>query len=153
MEIALDPGFPTYSGGLGMLAGDTIRAAADLGAPMVAVTLAHRLGYFRQQLDGNGTQTELPDPWHPETELEAVDARALVILEQREVHIRAWRYVVRGITGSTIPVYLLDTNLPANAAEDRRLTDALYGGDDRYRLRQESVLGLGGIALFTSARP
>ena len=134
MEIALDPRFPTYSGGLGMLAGDTIRAAADLGVPMVAVTLAHRLGYFRQHLDADGNQTEAPDPWHPETELEPVEAQAVIVLERRDVHIRAWRYVVDGTGGSSIPVYLLDTDVPTNAEEDRHLTDSLYGGDERHRL-------------------
>jgi starch phosphorylase len=148
MEIALEPQYPTYSGGLGMLAGDTIRAAADAGMPMIAVTLVHRLGYFRQHLDSQGNQTESPDPWHPEAELEAVDTGAFIVLEGRPVRIRAWRFVVRGVTGATVPVYLLDTDLPDNTEADRHLTDVLYGGDQRYRLCQESVLGLGGIAVL-----
>jgi starch phosphorylase len=148
MEIALEPRFPTYSGGLGMLAGDTIRAAADVGAPLVAVTLAHRLGYFRQHLDALGHQTESADAWRPESELEAVDSSAFIILERRPVHIRAWRYLVMGIGGASIPVYLLDTDLPENADGDRHITDTLYGGDERYRLLQESVLGLGGVAVL-----
>jgi starch phosphorylase len=148
MEIALEARYPTYSGGLGMLAGDTIRAAADAGAPMVAVTLVYRLGNFRQHLDSDGRQTESPDPWRPEAELEPVDATAFIVLNGRPVHIRAWRYVERGVGGATIPVYLLDTDLPRNGEEDRHLTDSLYGGDERYRLRQESVLGLGGIAIL-----
>ena len=96
---------------------------------MVALTLVHRHGYFQQQLDADGNQTETPDPWQPETELERVDAAAFIILNGREVHIRAWRYDVRGMTGSIIPVYLLDTDLPSNAEADRRITDSLYGGD------------------------
>jgi starch phosphorylase len=148
MEIALEPRYPTYSGGLGMLAGDTVRAAADAAVPMVALTLVLRLGNFRQHLDADGNQTETPDPWQPESELEPVETPAHIILNGRDVHIRAWRYVVRGVTGSTIPVYLLDTDLPSNAEEDRHLTDSLYGGGDVYRLRQESILGLGGIALL-----
>ena len=67
MEIAVMPEFPTYSGGLGVLAGDTLRAAADMGLPLAAVTLAHRKGYFRQHLDATGVQTEEPQPWSPET--------------------------------------------------------------------------------------
>jgi starch phosphorylase len=148
MEIALETEIPTYSGGLGVLAGDTLRAAADLGTPMVAVTLAHRLGYFRQYIDGDGNQTESADGWSPDLKLEKVHAQASVVIEGREVQLRAWRYDIDGISGTTIPVYLLDTDLPENAPEDRRLTDHLYGGDTRYRLCQEAVLGLGGIALL-----
>jgi starch phosphorylase len=148
MEIALETGIPTYSGGLGVLAGDTLRAAADLGTPMVAVSLAHRLGYFRQYIDADGNQTESADGWSPQDKLEAVDVQASIVLEGRVVQLRAWRYDIVGHTGSILPVYLLDTDLPANSAEDRRLTDHLYGGDTRYRLGQEAVLGLGGIALL-----
>jgi starch phosphorylase len=148
MEIALEPGYPTYSGGLGILAGDTLRAAADLGAPMVAVTLVHRLGYFRQHLDSDGTQTESADPWYPEDKLQAVPDGASIVLEGRRVGVRAWRYSVQGLTGASIPVFLLDTDVPDNTPEDRRLTDSLYGGDERYRLCQEAVLGLGGVAVL-----
>src|SRR3954465_6868726 len=83
MEIALDADIPTYSGGLGVLAGDTLRSAADLGIPIVAVTLLHRKGYFRQQLDANGNQSEQPQYWKPEEVLEATSARATVSLEGR----------------------------------------------------------------------
>jgi starch phosphorylase len=148
MEIALEPDFPTYSGGLGILAGDTLRAAADLGVPMVGVSLVHRLGYFRQHLDPDGNQTESPDPWEPEAVLGPVDKTVRITLQGRSVHVRAWRCVMHGLTGSLVEVYLLDTNLPDNAEADRRLTDHLYGGDERYRLCQEAVLGLGGIALL-----
>jgi starch phosphorylase len=148
MEIALEPEFPIYSGGLGILAGDTLRAAADLGVPMVGVTLVYRLGYFRQHLDSDGNQTESPNPWQPEGVLQPVDSMVSIPLKGRFVHVRAWRYVVRGLTGSTIPVYLLDTNMPQNTEEDRRLTDVLYGGDQAYRLSQETVLGMGGIAML-----
>jgi starch phosphorylase len=148
MEIALKAEFPTYSGGLGILAGDTLRAAADLGTPMVAVTLVHRLGYFRQHLDARGQQTETPDAWKPEIELRRVATEATVILEGRRVAIRAWRFTVQGLTGATIPVYLLDTDVPQNATDDRHLTDSLYGGDEGLRLCQEAILGLGGIALL-----
>ena len=148
MEIALETSLPTYSGGLGVLAGDTIRAAADLGAPMVAVTLLHRKGYFIQQLDAAGRQSEQPVDWNPETQLEAVAPQVTVEIEGRTVHVRAWRYVVRGETGHTVPVYLLDTALSANSAADQVITDVLYGGDADYRLRQEIVLGMGGAAML-----
>jgi glycogen phosphorylase len=149
MEIALDPAIPTYSGGLGILAGDTLRAAADAGGPMLAVTLLYRKGYFRQRLDELGNQREEPVVWSPEAVLEPVpDAQVTVALEGRDVHVRAWRYVVHGVSGGTVPVYLLDTAVPQNAPEDQALTDQLYGGDLRYRLCQEAVLGLGGIEML-----
>jgi starch phosphorylase len=148
MEIALETGVPTYSGGLGVLAGDTIRAAADLGAPMVAVTLLHRKGYFTQHLDQQGTQSESPAEWSPDTKLEALDPVVSIQIEGRAVQIRAWKYTVRGVNGHTVPVFLLDTALPANRPEDQTLTDTLYGGDGEYRLRQEIVLGMGGAEML-----
>ncbi len=148
MEVGLENSLPTYSGGLGILAGDTLRAAADVGIPMVGVTLVHRKGYFRQRLDEEGNQREEPADWRPEDRLIEVEPRVQIQLSGRTVHVRAWRYDVRGHAGAWIPVYLLDTNLPENAPEDRAITDHLYGGDEFYRLSQEAVLGLGGIAML-----
>ncbi|HMN65649.1 MAG TPA: alpha-glucan family phosphorylase, partial [Burkholderiaceae bacterium] len=148
MEIGLDEAMPTYSGGLGVLAGDTVRSAADGDVPMVAVTLVHRKGYFRQRLDAVGGQTEEPQPWSPEALLTEMPARASVSIEGREVALRAWRYDVHGAGGVTLPVLLLDSDLPGNAESDRRLTDYLYGGDERYRLCQEIVLGIGGVRML-----
>jgi starch phosphorylase len=148
MEVGLDPAMPTYSGGLGVLAGDTLRAAADLGIPMVAMTLLHRKGYFRQHLDQHGNQTESPYDWSPEEVLEPLRPRATVTVEGRQVHLRAWQYLVQGVRGHSVPVYFLDTSLPENSPWDQTLTDHLYGGDARYRLCQETVLGMGGIAML-----
>ncbi|PYX40469.1 MAG: alpha-glucan family phosphorylase [Acidobacteria bacterium] len=148
MEIALDANMPTYSGGLGMLAGDTLRSAADLGAPLVAVTLVYHKGYFRQHLDPSGGQSEQPQHWEPQRLLKEVEGRVDVELEQRQVWIRAWQYDVQGVDGDVVCVYLLDTNLPENSEWDRHLTDSLYGGDERYRLAQEIILGLGGLKLL-----
>ena len=148
MEIALDPDMPTYSGGLGMLAGDTLRSAADLGVALVAVSLVYRKGYFRQYLDAQGNQTEQPQQWEPERSLKEAEGRVVVEIEGRQVTIRAFEYDVRGVDGDVVPVYLLDTNLPENSEQDRQLTDSLYGGDDRYRLAQEVVLGIGGLTLL-----
>ena len=148
MEIALHADMPTYSGGLGILAGDTLRAAADLGVPMAAVTLLHRNGYFRQSLDELGNQKTSPEDWQPEKLLTPMNAQGTVEIEGRKVHIRAWRYEIDGIWGHIIPVYLLDTNLPENSPEDQQLTHHLYGGDSRYRLCQEAVLGLGGMEML-----
>ncbi len=147
MEIALSKSLPTYSGGLGMLAGDTLRSAADTGAPMIAVSLAHRCGYFRQHLDGNGQQTESDVPWLPEETLPEAGTTVTISLQGRDVTIRAWRFDVVGVTGHILPVYLLDTDVEGNDPWDRKLTDHLYGGDNYYRLCQEAVLGLGGIHL------
>ncbi|HWB32854.1 MAG TPA: alpha-glucan family phosphorylase [Acidobacteriaceae bacterium] len=148
MEIALSPTLPTYSGGLGMLAGDTLRSAADTCAPMVAVSLAHRRGYFRQHLDAAGEQTESDVPWSPETTLPGVGKIVHINMQGREIAVQAWRFDVVGTSGHVVPVFLLDTDIDGNDLYDRRLTDHLYGGDTYYRLCQEAVLGLGGVALL-----
>ncbi len=148
MEVAVDDRLPTYSGGLGVLAGDHLRAAADLGLPVVAVTLLYRGGYFVQRLDHHGTQTEEVAHWNPVDLLEPVDQQVPVSIDGRQVQVAAWRYPLTGVTGHVVPVYFLDTDLPANTDDDRTITDRLYGGDLAYRLRQEAVLGLGGAALL-----
>ncbi len=148
MEIGLESGMPTYSGGLGVLAGDTIRSAADLEVPMVAVSLLHRRGYFFQRLDAHGQQSEEPVAWPVNDFAELIDGQATVDIEGRTVHVRAWKYCVTGESGHVVPVYLLDTNVDENQPWDRTLTDVLYGGDDHYRLCQEMVLGVGGFRLL-----
>lgn len=145
MEIALNEFIPTYSGGLGVLAGDTLRAAADLSLPIGGLTLAYRRGYFRQELDGAGRQVEHPAAWDPGQYCEELPAKARVEIEGRQVVIRIWRYLIEGIAGHSVPVYLLDTKLPENSQWDQGLTDHLYGGDEHYRLCQEAVLGIGGV--------
>ncbi len=148
MEIALADAIPTYSGGLGVLAGDTIRSAADGAVPMVAVTLVHRKGYFHQRLDAQGNQSEEPQPWSPADSLSEMPARVTVSIEKRAVTLRAWRFDTHGVGGAVVPTYLLDADLPENAPQDRALTDHLYGGDQRYRLCQEIILGIGGVRLL-----
>jgi starch phosphorylase len=148
MEIALEAGMPTYSGGLGVLAGDTVRAAADLHIPMVAVTLLHRQGYFYQRLSDGGEQHEEPVVWAVNDFVRETPARAVVTVEGRTVHLRAWQYVVCGIGDFTVPVYFLDADLPDNTAWDRTLTNVLYGGDAHYRLCQEVLLGIGGVRML-----
>ena len=148
MEIALHAEMPTYSGGLGVLAGDTIRSAADLKVPMIGVTLLHRKGYFRQRLDSSGWQREEPAVWLIEKRLEEMPNRAAVTLEGRTVHLRSWRYEVFGNGGFRVPVYFLDADLPENSEWDRTLTDYLYGGDQHYRLCQEVILGIGGVRML-----
>ena len=150
MEIAVDPHIPTYSGGLGILAGDTIRSAADLEIPMVAVTLLYRKGYFFQHIDSKGWQTEEPVNWVVEDLLEEKSPRISGILEGRTVLYRAWKYEVTGINGFKVPVYFLDTDLPENSEWDRSLTQHLYGGDQKYRLCQEAILGIGGVKILNA---
>jgi len=148
MEIGLDPAMPTYSGGLGVLAGDTILSAADMKIPMVAVTLLHRKGYFYQRLGADGWQTEEPVEWIPEDFTRELEPRIVVNIENRPVKVRAWEYIVKGFGGYAVPVYLLDTDLEENAPQDRVLTHYLYGKDARYRLSQEIILGIGGIRML-----
>jgi starch phosphorylase len=148
MEIALENAMPTYSGGLGVLAGDTIRAAADLRLPMVAVSLLYRQGYFSQHLSEDGTQIEEAVEWHVEDFLQEEPVRVTVPLENRRVELRAWRYDAKGVRGFTVPIYFLDADLPSNTNADRDLTGSLYGGDAYYRLCQEVLLGIGGVRML-----
>jgi starch phosphorylase len=148
MEFGIHPAIPTYSGGLGILAGDTVRTAADIGLPMVGVTLMHRKGYFRQHLDEDGGQLELDANWSPKQLLQLLPLRVLVTIAHSQVQVQAWRYLVEGEFGHTVPIYFLDTAVPENSAWDQSLSDHLYQGDQRYRLCQEVVLGLGGVAML-----
>jgi glycogen phosphorylase len=150
MEIALRADIPTYAGGLGILAGDTLKSAADAILPMAGITLLHRKGYFDQHLDEHGNQWETPSLWKPEAVLEATQARSSIVIEGRKVLVRAWQYPVQGLSGHVVPVYLLDTALPENSPFDQTLTDQLYGGDEYYRLCQEVVLGIGGIEILSA---
>lgn len=148
MEIALQNEIPTYAGGLGVLAGDTLRSAVDLSLPLVAVSLVSRAGYFRQGIDAEGRQSEEPDPWAPESRAHPLGAKIALEIEGRNVWVRAWLYVLRGQLKGAQPVVLLDTDLEENHPEDRLLTHYLYGGDETYRLKQEIVLGMGGVRML-----
>jgi len=139
---------PSYSGGLGVLAGDTIRAAADIRLPMVAVSLLYRKGYFHQRLSDEGAQTEEPVEWNVEKFLVEEAPRVAVTLEDRRVELRAWCYTVAGVRGYEVPVYFLDADLSENDPRDRELTGTLYGGDPYYRLSQEVLLGIGGVRML-----
>jgi starch phosphorylase len=147
MEIHLAHDLPTYSGGLGVLAGDMLRAAADLGVPMVGMTLLHRQGHARQHLDARWNQTESYESWDVADRLRPPGPTTRIRLEGRDVKVRAWRHDVVGLRGHVVPVLLLDTDDPENHEAHRGLTDRLYGGDDRYRLAQEVVLGMGGVGI------
>ncbi len=148
MEIGLANDIPTYSGGLGVLAGDTLRTAADLNLPMVAVTLVSRAGYFRQEIDADGHQIEHPDPWDPAAHATRLNAAVALTLEGRQVWVGGWLYVVKSRRNGRVPVLLLDTDMSVNHPDDREITHHLYGGDEVYRIKQELVLGVGGVAML-----
>jgi glycogen phosphorylase len=148
MEIGLEASIPTYSGGLGILAGDTIRAAADMRLPLVAVTVLHRKGYFRQTIDEHGNQHELPSEWDPHDFMRELPERVIVGVDGRDVALRVWQYDIVGLGGHVVPVFFLDSDLHENHATDRALTDHLYGGDATYRLSQEILLGIGGARML-----
>ena len=148
MEIGLDSKMPTYSGGLGVLAGDTIKSCADLQIPMVAVTLLYKQGYFYQRIDSDGNQTESPYDWNPEDFLTLLPSKVMVHIEGRTVNIQAWKYDVKGFTGFDVPVIFLDTDVEENSEFDRSLSHNLYGGDGWYRLAQEVILGRGGVKML-----
>jgi len=148
MEVGLRPEFSTYSGGLGILAGDTVRSSADLNIPLVAVTLVSKKGYFRQEFSQDGWQLEKPDDWQPEKFLTLLPERIEVEVEKRPVKIQAWLYIYESSTGGKVPVLFLDTDIEDNASQDRDITFYLYGGDQRYRIKQEIVLGIGGTRML-----
>ena len=148
MEIGLRDDIPTFSGGLGILAGDTIKSSADLNLPLVAVSLIYYKGYFKQDIDDQGRQIELPVIWQPSKIMTTVPEKVNVTIEGRTVHIQAWVYFVESPRGGKVPVIFLDTNLPENSEVDRKLTDYLYGRDDNYRIKQEVILGIGGVKML-----
>jgi starch phosphorylase len=145
MEIGLEQNIPNYSGGLGILAGDTLRSCADLNLPVIGVSLLSRKGYFRQELTGDGWQIEHPEDWDPSEYMAALPFEVEVGIENREVKVGAWLYTIHSITGGEINVMFLDTDVEGNSPEDKKITSQLYGGDERYRFKQEMVLGIGGV--------
>jgi starch phosphorylase len=148
MEIAVKSDIPTYSGGLGVLAGDTIRSCSDLKIPLVAVTLVSRKGYLKQKITPDGRQMESPDKWEPSTYMSLLPNQVDVEIAGKPVHIKAWIYDHESLTGGVVPVIFLDTDVEGNSSDDREITSFLYGGDDEYRLKQEIVLGIGGFKML-----
>jgi len=148
MEVGLKNEMPTYSGGLGVLAGDFISSSADLRIPLVAVTLLGRKGYLKQKISEWGDQREYPEDWEPSKFLRPLPESVKVLIEGQEVKVRSWIYDHQSPNGGLVPVLFLDTDLLENSREDREITSFLYGGDDRYRLKQEIVLGIGGVRML-----
>jgi len=152
MEIGINTDMPTYSGGLGVLAGDVIRSSADLRIPLVAVTLISKKGYLKQKITPDGWQIESPDEWDPSMFMKLLPETATIRIVGRDVRIGVWVYEQESLTGGTIPVLFLTTDVEGNAKEDREITDFLYGGDEKYRLRQEIVLGIGGLRILEALK-
>ena len=150
MEVGLTNEIPTYAGGLGTLAGDAIRSGADLKLPLIAVTLISKHNYFRQKLDAVGKQSEQPREWNPEILMVLLPNEVFVHLEGRSVKVKAWLYKYQSLTGGVVPVLFLDTDFDGNSPEDRELTFYLYGGDEKYRLKQEAILGFGGVRMLNA---
>jgi len=148
MEIGIDENIPSYSGGLGILAGDTIKSCADLNVPIVGITLLSENGYFYQKIDENGNQIELPINFAVSNFLKLLPTTTSVTIDGRDVKIRVWLYQYKGISDFIVPVFFLDTNIEENDNWDRELTKYLYGGDNKYRLAQEIVLGIGGVRVL-----
>ncbi len=148
MEIAIQPEMHTYSGGLGVLSGDTVRSCADLEIPIVFVTLVSHAGCFRQVIDPDDRQTEQPDWWDLEKFCLPLGAMVALPVAPRPIWVRPWLYVHTSPLGHEIPILLLDSDLDQNDLEDRKLTHHLYGDGENYRLKQELILGLGGIRLL-----
>jgi len=148
MEVGLTSEIPTYAGGLGTLAGDAIRSSADLKLPLVAVTLISKRNYFKQKLDANGRQSEQQREWNPEKLLVLLPNEVYVHIEGRSVKVKAWLYKYKSVTGGVVPVIFLDTDHDGNTPEDREITFYLYGGNERYRLKQEAILGFGGVRIL-----
>ncbi len=148
MEIGVASEIPTYSGGLGVLAGDTLRSSADLRIPIVAVTLLSKKGFFRQELTSEGKQIEYRQDWEPSKYMKVLDQEVTVLIQGRTVKIQAWLYEIKSLIGGIVPVLFLDTDVEGNAPEDQEITSYLYGGDQKYRVKQEIVLGIGGVRML-----
>ena len=147
-EIGLWSELHTYSGGLGVLAGDHVKSAADAEIPLVGVTLVYRKGYGRQHLDKDGVQTETYRDLDPAQHMQDTGMEISLPLDGEELWAKVWRADITGVSGHTVPVYFLDTFHPKNSEKHLELGLTLYGGDDWVRIRQEYLLGIGGLRLL-----
>jgi len=147
-EIGISSSLPTYSGGLGILAGDHIKAAADEGLPLCAITLLYKEGYFKQRIDDKGYQTETYPKFDPEPLLKKLDFTFPLYLQDRDVQIEVYRLDFTGLSGHILPIYFMDTDLESNSDEDRNISLRLYSGNKNHRILQEAILGFGGIHLL-----
>src|SRR3989344_3083302 len=147
MEIGLDADIPTYAGGLGILAADLMLSARDMKIPAACVTLCWQHGYMHQVINPDGSQSYSETNWRPHDRLTLLPQKVTVAIGGHEVNIAVWALSLKD-SGFEVPVYFLDTNIPENSPEDRAITGNLYGGDGWMRLRQEAVLGIGGVRIL-----
>ncbi|MCJ7650510.1 MAG: alpha-glucan family phosphorylase [Candidatus Lokiarchaeota archaeon] len=151
MEIGIESSIPTYSGGLGVLSGDTVRSAADLEIPMVAVCLCYSSGYFYQLFNEKGEQKEKEIEWNYFYEFEKITEPITIKIEDKEVLVTAWLYKVIGQSGHIIPIYLLTTDVEGNEDWMKKMTGSLYDSSSRWnRIVQEMILGIGSVKLLKS---
>ena len=148
MELAVKNKMPTYSGGLGVLAGDVIRSSADLRIPLIGVTLLSKKGYLKQKITPEGLQMEYPEEWDPSNFMKMLPTIVTLKIEGKDVKVGAWVYNQESVTGGVVPVLFLTTDIEGNITRDREITDSLYRGDEEYRLKQEIVLGIGGVRIL-----
>jgi len=151
-EIGISSQLPTYSGGLGVLAGDHIKASADAGLNMCAVTLLYKEGYFKQRIDEEGFQTETYPRFDPQPKLKKLPIKFTLRLRERDVWVQTYEYKFKGVNGHIVPIYFLDTDLKENFRDDRIISLRLYSGDKDHRILQEAILGFGGIQLLEKLR-
>ena len=147
-EIGISSSLPTYSGGLGVLAGDHIKAAGDIGLNMCAITLLYREGYFKQRIDEEGIQTETYPRFDPYPLLKKLDVKFTLRLRARDVWIQVYRFDYVGHGGHSVPIYFLDTDVEENINDDRIISQRLYSGNKDHRILQEAILGFGGARLL-----
>ncbi len=151
MEIAVESNIPTYSGGLGVLSGDTVRSASDLEIPMVAICLCYSAGYFYQFFNEKGEQKEKEIQWSFFYEFEKVPKPITMKIEDKDVKVSAWKYNMVGQSGHILPIYLLTTDVEGNEPWMKNMTGSLYDSTSRWnRIVQEMILGIGGVKLLES---
>ena len=147
-ELGISSRLPTYSGGLGVLAGDHIKASGDIGLNMCAITLLYREGYFKQRIDENGIQTETYPRFDPYPLLTKLNVRFTLRLRGRDVWIQVYRFDYAGHGDQVVPIYFLDTDVEENIKDDRIISQRLYSGNKDHRILQEAILGFGGASLL-----
>jgi len=147
-EIGISVSLPTYSGGLGVLAGDHLKAAGDIGIKICGISLLYREGYFKQHINENGFQTETYPRFDPAPLLKKVNISFSIILRKRKVKIQVYQFDYVAKNGHIVPIFFLDTDTEVNNIQDRYITNRLYSGDEDHRILQEAILGFGGLGLL-----
>ena len=148
LEFGFKSEMKTYCGGLGILAGDTIKSAADLGLDMFGLSILYKNGWFKQEILATGEQQESPDTWNFSQYLIPLNIQHTIHISGEDVKFQVWKYEVIGFNGHIVPVYFLDADLQENSAEMRLISDKVYPADKQLRIAQEALLGLGGVQIL-----